>query len=321
MSIDRSGLGTIVNIATSSATLDANVELSGGNIRLKSNGTSTTTGCTYNSAGSNSATQATGYNAGANIISAPGVAHANIFTLSNYLSVSQVTLRLRRSGTPSGNMRVKLRTSSAGVPAATVLGTSSDVLISTASSSMSGGDITFSFASNVELVNGSSPALVLEQSTSAFVDGSNNFRWVVANGAGCTAFPTYQRSTDGAVSWSTGTASSPSFFSFVAETHATTGTAEWVLTAESGATWNLVDFDMNEDPRLLGSGTIRYDIDVGESPTSPGSYSYTNLTEAGVRAMSPSTLTGTYLYVRANFSVSAPGFDQAELGNGTITYR
>lgn len=298
----------------SAATLDtpAAVELFSGILRLIATG-SGEYGCQFT--GSNTGVDGATATASDKILNAITEAQGNLTTTTSYMVITGAKVRIRRVGTPSGNMFTALRTTSGADPSATVLSTSADVLISTASVAPTGGLSTFTFSASREAALGTSFALVLAPQSGATVDGANNFRWVVANGAGCTNFPTYRDSSDSASTWISGVALSPSYFTLVADTHPTSGQTSWIATGHASALWMMSSFDFDENSRVITTGTFTYDVGAGENPTTP-TYSNSGLTKAQVQALS--NLSGTYFYVRANFAIGGAGFDQAELGNGLI---
>lgn len=318
ISIDHSANGITKSMLASSATIEtaATLEVLASKLALKVSGTSAT-GCTFT--GSDSTTTTSTVTAGT-IFSALTLAQGQVFTPSVYLNVQKVSLQIRRVGGPSGNMFAQIRSVSGSDPSASVLATTGDVLISTASTGGNGALLDFTLASSYEMAAGTSLSLVLKPQTDATLDGSNNFRWMVSNSTpteGCTNFFAYRTSSDSGSSWSAGAQSyQRNVFTLTADVHSTPGQASWIVTGPSSSTtiWKMSTFTFSENPGDKTTGTITYDVGAGASSSTP-SYSQTGLTLAQVQALS--NLTGSYFYCRANLSVSNT-FNQALLGDGSI---
>jgi len=320
LSIIREGGGTVVPILTSDAKIEtpADLELgTDGILRLRVNGTGEY-GCSFNTAGSNGPYEATSASFSKNIVNSTIMAHANVLNAAHHFGISSVRLRIRRVGTPAGEMYVEIRKADSNLPTDQVMKISDGLLISNSGLGGNGSVVTFDLPEKLHVPKGADIAIVLRPSSGASVDGSNNFRWVVVDGAGCTAFSTSLSSDDGGNTWNEVAPLSPSFFHLVADVHSNSGSASWIIEGAHESIWVMSAFTMAEDPRRLQSGDILYDIGAGEDPSVP-TYTHTALTLAQVRALPD--LQGRYLYVRAHLSVDAPGFDQAELGDGQIKFR
>lgn len=308
-------------ILASGATIDtpSTLELSSGLLQLKSSGTGSW-GCGYNAAGSNSGTESTTYTT-QTATSDLNTYQANLFTPTVYMKVSSLQIRIRKVGGPTGNMVAQFRTTSGSDPTSTVLGTSTDVLISSIPNTAPTGHlITFSFSTAVELTSGTTYALVLKPQSDATLDGANYFGWMSTNSTGpdgCTDFPIFRSTSNGGAAWGAGNNATyrRSFFFLLPETHSTPGTASWIVSGYANAIWNMSTFAMSENPSGATTGTIVYDVGAGDNAVT-ASYSQTNLTKAQVLGLS--NLTGQYFYLKATMSVSN-SFNQAVLGNGSIT--
>jgi hypothetical protein len=314
-----------VTLATASATIEtpSTVQLSGGFLSLKATGTGSW-GCTFVSGGTVDANTGTSLTAGEPLQNL-AYSQANLFTTPSYMKVTGLTLRIRRTGGPSGNMYTELRAGSGASPTGASLANSNNVLISSiATTGVAGHLIAFTLPTAVEMPAGATYAVLLQPQSGSTVDGANYFGWVVTNNnspEGCTGFPVYRYSSDSATTWGngSGTGYGRGYFTIQAEQHASSGTVSWIGTAPSpSSSWIMSSFSFSENPASLTGGTILYDIGVGSDPAVPN-YSQTGLTKAQVRALSD--LTGQYLYVRAMLSVGSPQFDNAVLGAGGINYQ
>ncbi len=236
------------------------------------------------------------------------------------MNITGVTLRIRKVGGPSGNMLSYLYATSGLNPTGSALATSADVLINSIPNTAAAGNLMgFTFSSALEAAASTAIAVVLRPKTDATIDGANNFRWVTSNSTGpdgCTDFPVYRGTTDGGTNWmaANNLGYRRSFFTATVATHDSSGTVSWI-TDGLGATWDMTTFDFDENPSTLTAGTITYDIGTGSSAVTP-TYSQTNLTEAQVQALGD--LTGQYLYVKVNLSVSTPFYDRAVIGDGSV---
>ena len=308
-----------VDFTASSATIEtpAAVELLGSLLQLKDTGTGNW-GCVLG--GTDDGTTATV------VSTAPAIAAqtdglATLFSSTTHLKISALTLRVRRVNTPSGSMYAEIQSASGSNPTGTLLGQSSDVLISAAGAGATGADVSFPLLAVVEAQANLAYAIVLKPSAGATVDASNNFRWASTGSSapeGCTDFPAYRSSSNSGSTWGAGLAANlRGFFKATAATHSTTGAVSWIMYGEAGAIWLPISFRMAENANGFYSGTITYDIGAGNDPVTP-TYSATNLTKAQVQASAE--VTGAYLYVRAHLAVTS-GFDQVSVSNGQIGYR
>ena len=320
-SIDRTIPQATKHLYVSLATVEtpATITVLSDRINLKSNGTAEV-GCFYQAAGGESATQSQTFTS-PTIISSLSVAHANLFTPTSYMKINSMILRIRKVGGPSGNMFAQIRSSS-GLDPGTALATSGDILISSVVAAASGTLTTFTLSSPYEVAAGTTYGVTLYPQSDATLDGANNFRWVTNDtaGGGCTGFPIYRASADAGSTWGTGNNLTyrRSYFSVVANTNGTPGQASWILTGRSGGIWSMASFAITENVGGISTGVVTYDVGSGSS-SSTATYSQTGLTKAQVQAMTD--LTGTYLYVRVNLSVSSPFFDQSSVSDGTITLK
>ncbi len=325
--INHSPGGTTVTIAAASATIDTptNVELSSAVLRSKATGT-VSYGCTYNAAGSDSATESTSYNT-LEVISSTARSQANLFTAPSYMKINSVTLRVRKVGGPTTDMYTTIRAGSGLDPSGASLATSGGYPINATITSVFavGQLITFALAAPLEVASGGLYAISLNVASNTSLDGANNILWVVSDSVGppeaCSGFPIYRYSSDTGGTWGVGSNLNyrRGLFTVNADQHATSGTASWILDAQrSTAVWSMSTFSFSENPSGVYGGTITYDVGVGSSSTTA---TYSSLAQTKAQVKTLSSLTGRYLYVRANFNVPAPGYDVAALGDGSIIYQ
>jgi hypothetical protein len=319
LSIDlRNPNAATVVLTPAIATIETPADLELDNDQLSSKVIGTMSiGCTLGA--SNSATQSNSFET-PNLVTNGNVAHSNTFTSSSYMRLRSFTLRLVKEGGPSGDMRLQLFASNGAGPTGSVLVTPPDRVIGTSiGTDLLGHLVTFSLASAYEIPAGSY-ALVLRPQ-GATVDINNYFSWAtVDSSGGCTDFPAYLESANGGGTWTAGLnlGYRRSFFSVTADQHAISGSASWIASVSGRYLWEMATFTFAENPNNRSTGTILYDVGVGSSSSTP-TYEHMGLTLSQVRALS--NLVGEYLYVRASFNVSSPGFDRAVLGNGSVSVR
>ena len=298
------------------ATIDtpANVQLSSGVLTLKANGTADW-GC-----------QESGVNDGYHgntdtaqkYIAALADRQTNLFTPSTYMKVSQVKLQIQKNGGPSPNMYVDIRSTLGVNPTATILSSSTAIAMgSIVDQNAVGHIITFTLGTTLEFTAATSYAAVLLPTSGSGLDGANNIGWVTTDSAACTNFPVFLDSADSGGTWQAvdNGGYRRSYFTLVGETHASSGSVSWIVKGFSGAVWSMSSFAFSENPGSITAGTITYDVGVGTSAT-VSTYSQTGLSKAAVQALANKT--GDYFYVRANFSIATPFFENVRLGNGSI---
>jgi hypothetical protein len=276
--------------------------------------------CTYSATGSNTGTTGNSFTSSSNFFTSLNIMQSNLFTMGSYIKFLSATLRIRRTGAPTGNMFVELRTTTVTDPTATVLATSSDVLISSAGTNADGTDVNFSFPTPYEATGGGAFALVLRPQADAVLDGTNDFRWVATNSSGpdgCSDFPIFRSSSDTGSTWNDGfnLGYRRNYFSVNASAQYPSGSASWIITGWPSGEWEMSTFTMTENTHSSVTGTITYDVGAGAS-VSTATYDYTGLTLAQVQALA--NLEGDYFYLRANFAVPSPYYSQATLLSGSI---
>ncbi len=303
--------GQTIDIAN--ATLDSHLQNQTTYLDLTTASTADV-GCTKTGAVTDGTVQGTSVNY--NSLTTSAGVHANLFTPATYMKVSGLKLRLKRNSSPAGNLFASVNSAGATDPLATSLGTSAAVSVSTISAAPGGALASFALSSPVEIVSTSTYAVLL--GISAAVMDNSNFYSVVTSGAGeCSSLVAFRTSADSGSTWGAGQAPAGqrTYFSMTTDVHASSGQATWII-KNTKATWLFSTFTMAENTRIGTSGTITYDVGTGESDTT-ATYDHTGLTLTQVQALSNAT--STYLYLRASLSVASPYYDQAELGNGSIT--
>lgn len=306
------------SLAAAGATIDtpSTVTLSGGYLTLK-NASTATVGCKVTGGANGASTSTVIEESSIDFqISSTTKYQAQAFTTSSYMSVSAVTLTIDKVGGPA-TVLAEIRTTSSGSPTATVVGTSNSGNISTLEDP-DYGNVTMSLTSTVELTGGQTYAVVLKPVTGTY-DGSNKaaFMTTPSNASACSGFADYKNTSNSGSTWAAGTLNNAKgVFNVTVATHSPSGTASWIATGTANGTWNMSTFTFSENPRSITTGTITYDVGAGNDSTTP-TYSNTGLTKAQVQALS--NLSGQYFYVRANLAVTAPYYDQAELGDGSIS--
>jgi hypothetical protein len=159
-------------------------------------------------------------------------------------SIGQVRLRLKRSGTPTDNLRVEIQTDSGGLPSGTVVtdGASGDVPGSGVS--VSYGWVSFNFSIPPQLTAGTQYHLVLKRSGS--VDAANYYLWGAdqslpgyAGGAGSVYGGTWQATSPATDHAFRVTPTSTSYgwvaFDFSAPPQLTAGTQYHLVLKRSGS--------------------------------------------------------------------------------------
>jgi hypothetical protein len=306
------------SLTAAGATIDtpSTVALSGGYLALK-NASTATVGCKIvpgvDTASSSVAIEDTAIDYQ---ISSTTKYQAQAFTTSSYMSVSAVTVAIVKTGGPA-TVLAEIRSTSSGSPTAPVVGTSNSGNISTLEDP-DYGNVTMSLTSTTELTGGQTYAIVVKPVTGTY-DASNKaaFMTTPSLASACSGFADYKNSSNSGSTWAAGTLSSAKgVFNVTVATHSPSGTASWIAIGTANGTWNMSTFTFSENPRTITTGTITYDVGAGNDAATP-TYSNTGLTKAQVQALS--NLSGQYFYVRANLAVSAPYYDQAELGDGSIS--
>ena len=316
LAINRStAVPGIQSIPALSATLsDASaVEFSTSTVVLKASGTATAASCTYDNTAVDAATVGTTQQV-AYKLNDTQYRHATFFTPTTYLFVREALIRIQKFNGPLGTLYAQL-TSSLGSDPSTSLANSATITAASTTSAVGGAVETFSFSDGVVLLPNTKYALVLTPGSDYTEDGTNRVGWVTTtSGTGCSSYTVFRRRDTNAGAWYDDGSTRRSYFSIVADVHATPGNASWVLAAFANAKWDTSTFTMVENPNNT-AGSVLYDIGAGDSASTP-SYSSTSKTQAEVKALG--TLTGQFLYLRANLSVAAPYFESAEVGSGSI---
>jgi hypothetical protein len=313
---DPNAANVVLSAASATIETPAEIELDSAQLSSRVLGTMSI-GCTMGAA--DSATQSNSFET-PNLMTNTSRAHANSFSAASYMRLRSFTLRLVKEGGPSGDMRLQLFATSAGSPTGSALATLPDRVIGTSiGTDLLGHLVTFTLTSAYEVTAGEY-ALVLRPQ-GATLDTNNYFSWAtVDSSSGCTDFSPYLQSTNSGSTWTAGLnlGFRRSFFSVTADQHALSGSASWIASVSGRYLWEMSTFAFAENPNNRSTGSILYDVGVGNSASTP-SYTHTGLSLSQVRAL-PDQI-GEYLYVRANFSVSSPGFDRAVLGNGSVSVR
>ena len=272
--------------------------------------------CTYT--GSNAATTSADWD-----LIDPGIPQLNnsthrqayTFTLTSYLEIKTVILRLYKEGAPTGDLNVDVMATSGGVPTGVALGTSATVTYASVSAdgvAPHGATYSLTYTSPVALSAGDY-ALVARPSN--LVAGALNFVvWqITASAAGCSGKSVPITSTNSGSSFAS-TAARRNFVSIMGQTHAPTADLSWITSGFTNATWDLSTFDVTET-LYSTSGTVLYDVGAGESPTT-ATYSLTGKTKAEVQAAAD--FSGTYFYIKATLAVPTPFFETVSIGEITI---
>jgi hypothetical protein len=267
-------------------------------------------GCTYTGAASTN----TGIDRTPNGITSASIYYGAIFTPPTYLKVNSANLYLILNGSPSGDIFASIYNSNGTNPTTLVRSSS---LVSFDFLSPSATMTNFAFSTPIELSASNSYALLNgnQAGWTGYDATSNRYDWVGTSvtASECTNFSVVRKSTDSGSTWSANTLKH--YFTLNVDKHATSGAASWIIQG-IGGTWDMSTFDFAENQNGKTTGTITYDIGSGSSAITP-TYSSSSLTKAQVQALTD--LTGTYLYIRANFSIIAQGYNNATLGNGSIS--
>lgn len=248
-------------------------------------------------------------------------------SFSNYMAVSfrypftvkpsSVVLRLKKNSSPTASAIVELTTATGRVPVlSNVVASSNAVAMSGASSGLSGGNQTFSFAAAPTLSAQADYSIVLRGvSGSGTIDGTNNLNWRVGNDINdCTDIDDLQNSSNTGSTWSDQGAAP--YFNFVVPKYASSGSGYWIIDGGKEIAWDLSSFSVSENPNGDKSGSVTYSIGAGLDATTP-TYSATALTQAQVKALS--SVTGRYLYVRVILSSGYSDFSGAGSASGTVS--
>jgi hypothetical protein len=303
--------GTFV-ISAASATIESpnTITLSEGTLMLTT-ATTADYGCTY----SGSQSEFSGTLVENNAIDSNSRTFASAITTPSYMKINAVKMYMIKSGTPSGSISAAVYSTNGTVPQSLLASTGSYTIESL--SSIVSKWVTFNLISTIEISGNTKIAIsnVNAQSGWAGYDGTGNrYNWHGSSQLNdCTLFATGHTTTNGGTTWTS--AGLRNYFLINVDTHLTAGTTSWVLEG-IGGTWDMSTFNFNENSNGLTGGTIYYDIGTGESPVSPA-YTDTLLLKSQVQSLPDKT--GTYLYLRAHFSIGTLGFDNATISEGSIS--
>jgi hypothetical protein len=296
-------------ISAGSATIEtpSDLELSSGTLQLKTL-TTEDWGCAYTGASSTSTGTELSYNG----VQSAAHLYGEIFTPPTYVKVNSIKQYLKKTGAPSGTFNATLYNSD-GTKPTSLLATGGSINFTSLSAIASNSLKTFSLSSPVELSGSLSYAVVNNLQPITYDGVGTYYSWVGSSlGADCTAFGLAQQSNDTGSTWSASTLKN--YFLINVDKHSTSGSASWIVLG-IGGTWDMSSFEFSENSNGLTTGAITYDIGTGSSGVT-AAYTDLSLTKAQVQALNDKT--GTYLYVRANFSISAQGYNNATLVNGSI---